>query len=356
MIDALKRASAAHHRGHPLLRLRAPGPQGQAAHADHRQARGRPDHAAGAERVLTDGPARGADPGLLQHPGRPPLRDAGPARLPPRAGSNHDAGASSSRPTRAASSARAPTRSASTPTSPSSTSAAPRANEVAVMNIIGDVRDRDAVIVDDMIDTAGTLVAAATRAQGERRARVLACCTHAVLSGPAVERIEELAARRADRHRHDPAASPRRARAPRSRCCRSRISSARPSSASTTAIRSARSSSERGRGGEPMEEITRRRETDGTTAARAPRGACVGAAKCPAFSTARRATPCRSPSIAKDFVARRDLEGSHLIRFTSRECRARRARSRWCGRSSTTRSTAPSCTSTSTRSTSRGVS
>lgn len=66
-----------------------------------------------------------------------------------------------------------------------------RANEVAEMHIVGEVRGRFAVLVDDMVDTAGTLVAAA-RALTENGARaVLACCTHAVLSGAAIARVEE---------------------------------------------------------------------------------------------------------------------------------------------------------------------
>ena len=65
----------------------------------------------------------------------------------------------------------------------------PRANVSEVMNIIGEVEGRDVLIVDDMIDTAGTLcnAAEAIRARGARS--VAACATHAVLSGPAVERL-----------------------------------------------------------------------------------------------------------------------------------------------------------------------
>jgi ribose-phosphate pyrophosphokinase len=67
----------------------------------------------------------------------------------------------------------------------------PRANVAEVMNIIGEVEDRTCVIMDDMIDTANTLCQAA-RALGERGARqVYAYCTHPVLSGKAVERINE---------------------------------------------------------------------------------------------------------------------------------------------------------------------
>jgi ribose-phosphate pyrophosphokinase len=64
-----------------------------------------------------------------------------------------------------------------------------RANVAEVMNLIGDVRGRDCIIVDDMIDTAGTLEGAA-RALAEKGAKsIVACASHGVLSGPAVQRI-----------------------------------------------------------------------------------------------------------------------------------------------------------------------
>jgi ribose-phosphate pyrophosphokinase len=59
-----------------------------------------------------------------------------------------------------------------------------------VMNIIGDIRDRDCIIVDDMIDTAGTLCNAAKALKERGARRVYAAATHAVLSGPAVDRIK----------------------------------------------------------------------------------------------------------------------------------------------------------------------
>jgi ribose-phosphate pyrophosphokinase len=58
-----------------------------------------------------------------------------------------------------------------------------------VMNVIGDVAGRSCVIMDDMVDTAGTLVKAAQVLKEEGATRVVAYCTHAVLSGGAVERI-----------------------------------------------------------------------------------------------------------------------------------------------------------------------
>ena len=67
----------------------------------------------------------------------------------------------------------------------------PRANEAKVMHIIGDVTDRTCVLVDDMIDTAGTLSQAVKALKDEGARKVVAYITHPVLSGPAVSRIEE---------------------------------------------------------------------------------------------------------------------------------------------------------------------
>ncbi|MBI4814705.1 MAG: ribose-phosphate pyrophosphokinase [Deltaproteobacteria bacterium] len=66
----------------------------------------------------------------------------------------------------------------------------PRANESLVMNVIGDVEDKDVMIVDDMIDTAGTLCAAADAIRARGAKRVFAYATHPVFSGPAIDRIE----------------------------------------------------------------------------------------------------------------------------------------------------------------------
>ena len=66
-------------------------------------------------------------------------------------------------------------------------------NVVAEMNIIGEVKDQIAILLDDMIDTAGTLAMAADALKREGAKRILGCCTHAVLSGPAIRRIEESA-------------------------------------------------------------------------------------------------------------------------------------------------------------------
>jgi ribose-phosphate pyrophosphokinase len=66
----------------------------------------------------------------------------------------------------------------------------PRPNVATVMNIIGDVEGRTCVIMDDMVDTANTLCEAAKALKEHGAERVVAYCTHAVLSGPAVNRIE----------------------------------------------------------------------------------------------------------------------------------------------------------------------
>jgi len=65
-----------------------------------------------------------------------------------------------------------------------------RPNEVAEMHIVGDVHGKIAMLIDDMVDTAGTMVAAAKALKENGASEVIACCTHAVLSGAAIERIE----------------------------------------------------------------------------------------------------------------------------------------------------------------------
>ena len=66
----------------------------------------------------------------------------------------------------------------------------PRANQTEVMNVIGDVSGRPCVLVDDLVDTAGTLCTASEVLKERGATQVYAYITHAVLSGPAVERIE----------------------------------------------------------------------------------------------------------------------------------------------------------------------
>ena len=69
----------------------------------------------------------------------------------------------------------------------------PRPNEAKVMHIIGEVKDRTCVLMDDLVDTANTLCEAAAALKDHGARKVLAYCTHAVLSGKAVERIDKSA-------------------------------------------------------------------------------------------------------------------------------------------------------------------
>ena len=66
-----------------------------------------------------------------------------------------------------------------------------KANEIAEMTVIGEVDGKDVIIIDDMCDTAGTLTTAADLLIEKGAKTVRAFCTHAVLSGPAYERIEQ---------------------------------------------------------------------------------------------------------------------------------------------------------------------
>lgn len=67
----------------------------------------------------------------------------------------------------------------------------PKANAIEVMNVIGDVKGKTCLMVDDMIDTAGTICQGAAALVKNGAKEVYACCTHGVFSGPALERINE---------------------------------------------------------------------------------------------------------------------------------------------------------------------
>ena len=69
----------------------------------------------------------------------------------------------------------------------------PKANVSEIMNILGDIKDKVCILVDDMIDTAGTITNAANALKDLGAKAVYACCTHGVLSGPAIERINSSA-------------------------------------------------------------------------------------------------------------------------------------------------------------------
>ncbi|MBO5666922.1 MAG: ribose-phosphate diphosphokinase [Firmicutes bacterium] len=69
----------------------------------------------------------------------------------------------------------------------------PKANVSEIMNVIGDVKDKTVVLMDDMVDTAGTICNAANAMKDMGAKEVYACATHPILSGPAIERIEKSA-------------------------------------------------------------------------------------------------------------------------------------------------------------------
>ena len=66
----------------------------------------------------------------------------------------------------------------------------PKANVSEIMNVIGDIRDKVCILIDDVIDTAGTICNGANALRDMGAKEVYACCTHSVLSGPAIERIQ----------------------------------------------------------------------------------------------------------------------------------------------------------------------
>ena len=66
----------------------------------------------------------------------------------------------------------------------------PKANQLEVMNIIGDIKGKKCLMVDDMIDTAGTIVQGAEALHKNGATEIYACCSHAVFSGPAIDRIK----------------------------------------------------------------------------------------------------------------------------------------------------------------------
>jgi ribose-phosphate pyrophosphokinase len=67
----------------------------------------------------------------------------------------------------------------------------PQANEVEIMNIVGDVEGRNCLLIDDLVDTAGTLTSGADALRREGALDIQAFCTHALLSGPAIDRVED---------------------------------------------------------------------------------------------------------------------------------------------------------------------
>jgi ribose-phosphate pyrophosphokinase len=72
----------------------------------------------------------------------------------------------------------------------------PRQNEARVMNIIGDIEGKNVMLIDDIVDTAGTLTRAAEALKENGALQIMAACTHGLLSGPAYDRIEASAIER----------------------------------------------------------------------------------------------------------------------------------------------------------------
>jgi ribosomal protein bL25 (Ctc-form) len=185
-----------------------------------------------------------------------------------------------------------------------------RPGVVAEMQIIGDVDARVAVLVDDMVDTAGTLC---RRRGGPSRGApaVLACATHPVLSGPAIARIEASAIDELVITDTIPLSNPHgESQDPRSR---SRRCSARPSDAFTTRRRSARCSSEEP-SMETVEITIERRDDQGKGAARRMRAG----GKVPGILYGPKRTTTSITVSAEEFEKKiTHLEGAHLIRLVN---------------------------------------
>ena len=161
---------------------------------------------AGADRLLDDGPPPGPDPGLLQHPGRradrgpPAVRTTSSRRTLENLVVVTDLGF--------AKRARTFAELLDAPLAIIEKRREDNDDRAEVLNVIGEVRGKRAIIVDDEIDTAGTLIEIARALEREGVTEIYACATHGVLSDPAVERIREL-----DRSTRSSSPTP-------SRCCR----------------------------------------------------------------------------------------------------------------------------------------
>ncbi len=188
MIDAAKRGvGAAHHRGVPVLRVRAPGPQGRGPRADLGAARRRPAHGGRRRPRRHRRPPHRSDPGLLRRPGRPPHRGAAARRLPRRAARRRRR--RSCRPTPAALKLASGSPTAwRTPGVESDLAFIDKRrpkgthNVAEATDVVGNVAGGVCVLVDDMIDTAGTIVSRRQPARGPGRHRGVggrrptACC------------------------------------------------------------------------------------------------------------------------------------------------------------------------------------
>ena len=127
--------------------------------------------------------ARGPDPGLLRHPRRPPLRQAGAAATRCRRLDDREPGGRHARRRRHQDGARL-RQGAGAPTSRSSTSGASPAREIAVEHVIGEVEGRNVIIVDDMISTGGSISEAARIVRENGARKIVIAVTHARLLRP----------------------------------------------------------------------------------------------------------------------------------------------------------------------------
>ena len=189
MIDAFRRSSAAqNHGGHPLLRLCSTGPEGQTARANHGQTRGQSPRAAGANRVLTMDLHKAQIQGFFDipvdhlfaapifidhlanmHPGQEATivsPDAGGVERARAYAKRLDADLAIIDKRRS------------------------EDGHAEVMHVVGDVRGKLCIIQDDIVDTAGTLQQASQALCDNGASQVVACAVHGVLSGPALQRIE----------------------------------------------------------------------------------------------------------------------------------------------------------------------
>ena len=124
-----------------------------------------------------------------------------------------------------------------------------RAGESEVMNVIGEVKGKRCILIDDIVDSGGTLVNAANALLQEGATEVMAYITHGVLSGGAVAKITEFEPQDAGDHRLDPADRGGDSPPPTSACSRSRRCWPRPSPAPRARKASPACSTERDRAG-----------------------------------------------------------------------------------------------------------
>jgi ribose-phosphate pyrophosphokinase len=188
MIDAFKRrVGRADHRGRPVLRLRPVRQEGPAARPDHRPPDRRHDHGRRRDRVLTMDLHQGQIQGFFNIPvdeltavhmlSNYFLHKHLETLVVVTTSGSRSAPGPSPRPRRAARGHRE--------------ARIGNLDRAELMNVIGDVRGRRAIIVDDEIDTAGTLIEIVRALEREGVTEIYACATHGVLSDPAIDRIRE---------------------------------------------------------------------------------------------------------------------------------------------------------------------